>query len=140
MTEAMTETRTTTRSRPIGVIVLAALAGIALLLSIGHLLQALGILPYFIGRIEIRNFNIWYVLLWGLMVWVWAWAIQAIWNIDPAAWVFLMVVSGFNLLFDFFAMIGASTTYTDLTASFIVNGLIFAYTLLPGTKRAFAVE
>ena len=80
------------------------------------------------------------MLLWGLMVWVWAWAIQAIWNIDPAAWVFLMVVSGFNLLFDFFAMIGASTTYTDLSASFIVNGLIFAYTLLPGTKRAFAVE
>ena len=140
MSEATAQPDEEAESRPLSVIVLAALAGIALLLSIGHLLQALGILPYFIGRIEIRNFNIWYVLLWGLMVWVWAWAIQAIWNIDPAAWVFLMVVSGFNLLFDFFAMIGASTTYTDLSASFIVNGLIFAYTLLPGTKRAFAVE
>jgi hypothetical protein len=138
--EASTETAATARSRPIGVVILATLAGIALVLSVVHLLQALGIVPYVIGRIEIRAFNIWYVLLWALMVWVWWWALQALWRVDPGAWIFLLVVSGFNLMFDFFAMIGAQTTYTDLTASFIVNGLILAYTLLPGTKRAFGVD
>ena len=36
--------------RPLGATILAVLAGVALLLAIVHLLQALGILPYFIGR------------------------------------------------------------------------------------------
>ena len=49
--------------RPLGVTILAALASVALILSIVHLLQALGILPYFIGQISIRNFNLWYVLM-----------------------------------------------------------------------------
>jgi len=57
-------------NRPLGVTILAALASVALVLSIVHLLQAIGILPYFIGPISIRDFNLWYVLLWGLMIWV----------------------------------------------------------------------
>jgi hypothetical protein len=127
-------------SRPLGVTLLAALASVALILAIIHFLQALKILPYFVGPIAIRDFNLWYVLLWGLMIWVWLWVVRALLAMDPSAWLFVLIVSGFNLIFDFFTMIAATETYTDLTVSFILNFVIFGYSMMPSTKRAFGVE
>ena len=127
-------------NRPLGVTILAALASVALVLSIVHLLQAIGILPYFIGPISIRDFNLWYVLLWGLMIWVWLWVVRALLVMDPSAWLFLLIVSGFNLMFDFFTMISSPTTTTDLTISFLLNLVIFGYTMVPSTKRSFGIE
>jgi hypothetical protein len=126
--------------RPLGATILAVLAGVALLLAIVHLLQALGIVPYFIGPVAFHDFSLWYVLLWGLMIWVWLWVVEALWTVRPEAWLFLLIVSGFNLLFDFITMAFSSTTTTDLTASFILSGIIFGYALLPSTKRGFNVE
>jgi hypothetical protein len=127
-------------NRPLGVTILAALASVALVLSIVHLLQAIGILPYFIGPISIRDFNLWYVLLWGLMIWVWLWVVRALLVMDPSAWLFLLIVSGFNLMFDFFTMISSPTTNTDLTISFLLNLVIFGYAMVPSTKRSFGIE
>jgi len=127
-------------ARPIGLTVLAALAGVALVLAVVHLLQAIGLIPYFIGAVAIRDFSLWYALMWGLMVWVWAWAIQAILAADATAWVFLMIVSGFSLMFDFITIIASPTTTTDLTLSFLLSLAIFGYMLLPSTKRTFAVQ
>ena len=127
-------------NRPLGVTILAALASVALVLSIVHLLQAIGIIPYFIGQISIRDFNLWYVLLWGLMVWVWLWVVRALLVMDPSAWLFLLIVSGFNLMFDFFTMISTPTTNTDLTISFLLNLVIFGYAMVPSTKRSFGIE
>jgi hypothetical protein len=127
-------------NRPLGVTILAALASVALVLSIVHFLQAIGILPYFIGPISIRDFNLWYVLLWGLMIWVWLWVVRALLVMDPSAWLFLLIVSGFNLMFDFFTMISTPTTNTDLTISFLLNLVIFGYTMVPSTKRSFGIE
>jgi hypothetical protein len=127
-------------NRPLGVTILAALASVALVLSIVHLLQAIGIIPYFIGQISIRDFNLWYVLLWGLMVWVWLWVVRALLVMDPSAWLFVLIVSGFNLIFDFFTMISTPTTTTDLTISFLLNLVIFGYAMVPSTKRSFGIE
>ena len=127
-------------NRPLGVTILAALASVALVLSIVHLLQAIGILPYVIGQISIRDFNLWYVLLWGLMVWVWLWVVRALLVMDPSAWLFVLIVSGFNLTFDFFTMISTPTTTTDLTISFLLNLVIFGYAMVPSTKRSFGIE
>ena len=140
MADLMTERESTTR--PIGVVVLTTLSAIALALAVLHLLQALGIMPYFIGSVGIHDFNLWYVLMWGLMVWVWTWVIQALWAVDPTAWLFLLVISGFNLMFDFFTVLssGPGTAFTDLAFSFIVNLVIFGYLLLPGTKRSFGLS
>jgi hypothetical protein len=126
--------------RPIGVTILAVLAGVALLLAIIHFLQAVGIVPYFIGPIALRDFSLWYVLIWGLMIWVWLWVIQALWTMNPEAWLFLLIVSGFNLLFDFITVITTPTATTDLSASFVLNLVIFGYLMLPGTKRSFSLE
>jgi hypothetical protein len=116
--------------------ILAFGAGILAVLSVYHLLQAIGIIPYSIGRLEIRAFSFFYAVMWGLMVWVWAWLVQMLWKVEPQAWIFLVVVSMFNLIFDFVLVLGDST-WSDVTASFVLNGLILLYCLLPSTRRAF---
>jgi hypothetical protein len=132
--------QTQTRQRPFPVTILAILAAIAAVLAALHLLQALGILPYMIGPISIRDFNLWYVIMWGLMLWVWIWLVRMLWRVDPSAWIFLLIISIFNLILDFFAILGSTTTFSDVALSFIVNALILIYILLPGTKEAFGVD
>jgi hypothetical protein len=133
------QTQSEPRRRPFPVTILAILSAIAAVLAVIHLLQALGILPYVIGSVSIRDFNLWYVIMWGLMVWVWVWLVRMLWRVDPSAWMFLLIISIFNLFFDFVAMLGAQTTFSDVSVSFLINGLILIYTLLPGTKAAFGI-
>jgi hypothetical protein len=131
--------QTQPKHRPIGVTILAILAGIQAVLAVLHLLQALGILPYVLGPVSVRDFNLWYVIMWGLMVWVWIWVFRMLWRVEPAGWMFLVIIAIFNLLFDFFAVIGPTTTFSDVALSFLVNGVILIYALLPGVKEAFGV-
>jgi len=128
----------TTRRRPIGVTILAVLAGSNAVLAVLHLLQAIGILPYVVGPVSIRDFNLWYTLMWGLTVWVWAYVTRLLWRVDPWAWMFLVVIAAFNLVFDFVALLG-TTTVSDLSLSFLLNVVILIYVLLPGTREAFEI-
>ena len=126
----------TARRRPIGVTILAVLAGSVAVLAGLHFLQAVGVLPYVVGPVSVRDFNLWYTLMWGLTVWAWAWVVRMLWRVDPWAWLVLMVFAAFNLLFDFVALLG-TTTVSDLSLSFLLNVVILIYALLPGTRDAF---
>jgi hypothetical protein len=128
------------RSRPLSVTILAILAGVALVLSVVHFIQALGILPYFIGPVAIKDFNIWHVLIWGLMIWVWWWAFRALWVMDVSAWVFVTIVAAFSLIYDFTEVAFTNTTFADVGVSFIVSLVILAFAFLPSTKEAFEIE
>ena len=72
------------------VTILAIGAGILAVLAGLHLLQSLGIIPFIIGRFEIRVVSLFYVIMWGLLVWVWIWLIRALWRVDPQAWIFMV--------------------------------------------------
>jgi hypothetical protein len=124
------------RHRPFMVTILAILAGLLAVLSAVHLLQALGIIPYVIGRVEIRSFSLLYAIMWGALLWVWVWLIKMLWNVDPQAWVFLVFISLLNMFFDFMMLLG-STTWSDVAASFLINGLVLLFCMLPSTWRAF---
>jgi hypothetical protein len=124
------------RHRPIVVTILAIGAGILAVLAAVHLLQSLGILPFVVGRFEFRAFSLLYAVMWGLLLWVWIWLIQMLWRVEPQAWIFLVVVSMFNLMFDFFMVLGDST-WSDVSVSFLINGLILLYCMLPSTRRVF---
>jgi hypothetical protein len=130
---------TAPRTRPIGVTVLTVLAGLAAVLSGIHLLQALGIFPYIIGPISIRDFSLWYALMWGLLVWVYVWLIQMLWRVDPAAWLFLLIITIWNLSVNFITILG-SPTFSDVSLSFLVNGAILIYIMLPGVREAFEAD
>ena|SRR5579884_2425869 len=124
------------KERPVGVTILAVLAGIAAVLAAIHTLQFLGIIPFFIGRVAFRTFNFWYALMWGLLVWVYAWLVQMLWRVDRQAWIFLVFITIFELTLNFITMLG-SATWQDVSVSFLLNAAILIYCMLPGVRRAF---
>ena len=100
--------------RPFGVTILAILAGVLAVIAGIHTLQSLGILPWAIGPFSVRAFSFFNALMWGLLVWVYIWLIQMLWNMQPEAWLFLAVITVFNLILDFTLMLG-STTWSDVS-------------------------
>lgn len=124
------------KSRPFGVTVLAILAAIAAILAGIHALQAIGIFPFLIGPFSVHAFSFWSFLMWALMVWVWVWLVKMLWEVDQSAWLFLAVITVFNLVLDFTVMLG-SAEWSDVSLSVIVNSLILIYVMLPSVRRAF---
>ncbi len=126
------------KARPIGVTILAILAGVAAVLAAIHALQFLGIFPFVIGPYgyHVRYFNFWYALMYGLLVWVYVWLTMMLWRVDPGAWMFLVIVTMFYLILDAITLIGA-TTWQDVSVSIIVNALVLIYCMLPGVRSAF---
>ena len=129
-----------TKQRPILVTILAILAGIVGIMAVIHALQGLGILPYFLGPFKVRNFDLWYAFMWGLMAWVYFWLAQMLWRVDRSAWMFMAMITVFNLILDFTTILTSGTTFSDVSVSFILNALILIFVMLPGTKRAFGVD
>jgi len=127
------------KERPLGVTILAILAGVAAVLAAINALQFLGILPFFVGPVAFRTFSFWFALMWGLMVWVYIWLVQMLWRVEPAAWLFLVIVTLFELTLDFIAMLGAAT-WQDVSVSFLLNGIILLYVMLPGVRNAFSTS
>jgi hypothetical protein len=127
------------KERPFGVTVLAILAGIAAVLAAFHTLQFLGIFKVDVGFFSVRVVNFWYALMWGLLVWVYIWLVQMLWNVRPEAWLFLVVITTFNLVMDALYLIG-DASFNMVSLSVIVNALILIYCMLPGVKKAFGTS
>jgi len=129
------------KERPVGVTILAILAGIAAVLAAVHTLQFLGILPFLVGPTgyKVRYFSFWYALMYGLLVWVYIWLTMMLWRVQPEAWMFLVIVTMFYLLLDAFMLLGA-TKWEDVSFSIIVNAIILLYCMLPGVRSAFGKD
>ena len=126
------------RERPFGVTILAILAGVAAILSAIHALQFLGLFPIVIGQnVAVRTYiSFWYALMYGLLFWVYIWLVRMLWRVDPAAWMFLVFITVFELILDFISLLGKST-WQDVSVSFILCLVILLYLMLPGVRRAF---
>ena len=126
------------RERPIGVTILAILAGVAAVLAAIHALQFLGIIPFLVGPAgyKVHYFSFWNALMWAIMLWIYVWLVQMLWRVEPQAWMFLVFVTVFELIIDFFSLLGAST-WDDVAVSFIVCLVILLYCMLPGVRSAF---
>ena len=92
-----------------------------------------------IGPISIRDFNLWYAIMWGLLVWVYIWLVQMLWRVDRVAWMFLVIITIWNLSMAFIAMLGVAD-WSDLSLSILVNALILIYCMLPGVREAFGTD
>jgi hypothetical protein len=125
--------------RPIGVTILAILAGVLAVIAGVRTLQFLGLLPFFFGPVPFRSFSLFVALMWGLMVWVYVWLVKMLWDVRPEGWMFLAVISVFNLILEFVTLVGGAV-WQDVSLSFLVNGLILIYVMLPGTKKAFGMK
>jgi len=127
------------KERPIGVTILAVLAGAAALVAVYHTLQFLGIISFALGPFEFRNMNLFAALMYGLLVWVYIWLVQMLWKVDPSAWIFLVVITIFNLILDFLGMIGTESGI-EYGWSIFLNGIILIYCMLPGVRSAFGTK
>ena len=126
------------RQRPIGVTILAILAGIAAVLAAIHALQFLGIIPFFVGPsgYKVHYFSFFSALMYGILVWIYVWLVQMLWKVEPQAWLFLVFVAVFELFLGFISMLGA-TTWEDVSGSIIISAIILLYCMLPGVRSAF---
>lgn len=126
--------------RPIGVTILAVLSGFLAVLAILATLNWLGFVPWFGPGPAIRTFNLWYALLYGLLAWVYIWLTQMLLRMDKSAWLFLAVITVFNLTIDFVTIVTSNMPVTDrTTVSIVVNSLILIYIMLPGVRKSFEV-
>lgn len=123
--------------RPIGITILAAFAVLLAFLNAMVMLRFFGFLPS-LGPIEGRIFNLWYALLYGLLAYIWVWLAQMLLQVDREAWIFLAVISVFNLCIDFVVLVTGGSWY-DVNLSVLLNVLLLVYIMLPGVRRAFRV-
>ncbi len=124
------------RSRPLGVSILAILAGIAGVVAAYHTLQYLHILPFSLGSVAFYGVDLWAAFLWGVTTVIYAWVVSMLWTVNPAGWLYVIIISGWNLILAILDIFGASTVSAMLPA-LLINGAVLIYCLLPSTKRAF---
>jgi hypothetical protein len=124
------------RRRPFGITILAIVAAIAGVLAAWHTLQYLHIMPFSLGPVSFWGFDLWGAILWGISTVLWAWVVAMLWTVNPSGWLFLVLISSWNLLMVVLSVLGQSSI-SAYTPTFIVNGLVLIYCLLPSTRRAF---
>jgi hypothetical protein len=129
----MEERMSDSKKRPFVVTVLAVLAGVMAAISFYFALKSLGLFSPF-------GANLWNAFMWGLLAYIYIWLVQMLWSVDPQAWLFLAAITTINLIFDVFSMASTPAAFTDVSASFILNGLILIYVMLPGTRKAFGTQ
>src|SRR5207247_10702196 len=87
-----------TRSRPFGITLLAIAAGIAGVIAAYHTLQYLHILPFTLGDMHFWGFDLWGAFLWGVATVLYAWITAMLWRVEPAGWLYLVLISAWNLI------------------------------------------
>ena len=126
------------RDRPFVITLLAIFALLGAAQALFVTLQYLHILPVSIGELHFWTFDFWGALMWGILFLIYLWVFRMLWNVDPQGWLFLVIISGLNLILAFLYLLGGSS-WEALSAAILINGLILVYCLLPGTKKAFEI-
>ncbi len=124
--------------RPIGVILLAAGAGLAALYNLYKMLVYMGIVEFPIGSQSVSfNEAQWGAALWTLLIAaIWAWVALGFWNLRAYAVQFGIFISLFTLIWGFFALLFGSTVEAE-TIPWLLAGFIFLYLSYPGVQQAF---
>jgi hypothetical protein len=125
------------RHRPLGVTILAVLAGIAFVVNAFIALIFLGALPFTLfGGLGFFGQALVGAILWGALAVIWGGVASSLWNLNPQAWTFVVVLTVLNLILDLVSVLGAST-WQAVLPSVVLNAVILIYSLSPGVKEAF---
>jgi len=127
--------------RPIGVILLAAGAGLLALYQLYQMLIYLGIVNFPIDNAFLGNMSFdepqWGAALWTLLIaGIWAWVALGFWNLRAYAVSFGIFISLFTLIWGFFALLFGNTVEAG-TIPWLLAGAIFLYLSYPGVQQAF---
>jgi len=124
--------------RPIGVMILAILSGVAGLLELWRAAVFMGWVNWtFVGKEVSFPSPQWGQVIWALLLAaIWFWVASGLWNLRAYAWSFGIYISIFTLIFGFFAVLGASTLEAESAPIFIAL-IIFMYLNYPGVRNKF---
>ncbi len=127
--------------RPIGVILLAAGAGLAGLYQLYLAIVYMGWVNFPIDneRLGDMSFNDpqWGAVLWSLLIAaIWLWVAVGFWNLRAYAIQFGIFISLFTLIWGFFALLFGGTMEAS-TVPWLLAGAIFLYLSYPGVQQAF---
>jgi len=126
------------KTRPIGVTILSFLAILGAINALIYTLQMLHFLPVFIGPVAFFTFSLVGAFFWGLLFFIWLWVFRMLWEVQQQGWMFVTLISTFNLVFGIINVLGASS-WQAMAPTIIVSGLVLIYCMLPGTKAAFGI-
>jgi hypothetical protein len=124
--------------RPLGVTILAILAGLAGLMEIWRTAVFLGIAKFtFVGKEVSFPDPQWGPAIWAIILAaIWFWVAAGFWNVRASAWSFGTFIAIFTLIFGFFAVLGSSTLEAEFVPMLIAF-LVFFYLNSPGVKEQF---
>ncbi|MFN2126055.1 MAG: hypothetical protein ACK2UP_21370 [Candidatus Promineifilaceae bacterium] len=75
----------------------------------------------------------------GLLGIIWLLVASWLWTLNPSGWLFMIIISVFNLILQVLALLGG-TTFSQVLPAVLVNGLVLLLALLPGTRDAFTAR
>lgn len=124
--------------RPIGVIILAAAAGVAGVYQIYRMLVFMGILNFeVIGKSVKFEEAQWGPAFWALILAaIWLWVATGFWNVRASAWQFGVFISLFTLIWGFFALLFGSSVEAETIPWFLAL-VVYIYLNWPGVREAF---
>ena len=126
------------KERPIGVTILAFLAILGAINAFIYTLQMLHLLPTVIGQVAFYQFSLIGALCWGFLCFIWLGVFGLLWQMHSQGWLFMVIISGLNLLFGILCVLGSSS-WEAMAPIIIISGIILIYCILPGTKAAFGI-
>jgi hypothetical protein len=125
--------------RPIGVTILAALAGLAGLANLWRVGVYMGWFKFDIFGtvgVQLQDAN-WGAALWALLIAaIWFWVAAQFWNMRAAGWQFGVFISLFTLIWGFFALLFGSTVQYE-TIPMLLALIVYVYLNWPGVRDAF---
>lgn len=125
--------------RPIGVTILALLAGLAGLFEIWRTLVFLGIVKFnFIGNEVSFQEAQWGQAIWALILAaIWFWVAAGFWNVRAYAWSFGSFIAIFTVIFSFFAILSSNGTYESEFVAMLIGIVVYGYLNYPGVRDQF---
>ena len=127
--------------RPIGVMLLAAGAGLAGLYQLYMMIVYLGIVSFPLDSERFGDMSFqdpqWGAALWALLIAaIWIWVAMGFWNLRAYAVQFGLFISLFTLIWGFFALLFGNSVEAS-TIPWILAGFIYLYLSYPGVQQAF---
>ena len=124
--------------RPIGVSILALLAGLAAIFEVWRALVFVGAVSFtFVGKAVSFSDPQWGPAFWAVVLAaIWLWVAMGFWNIRGYAWSFGIFMSLFTVIFGFFALLDGSTMEAETVGWLLALGIFF-YLNYPGVRDVF---
>ncbi len=128
------------KHRPIGITILAILSGLAAIIALVVAIQYF-FLPFKTPNIQWSFFGAPWLsgILWLVTAFIYFWLMRMLWQVNPQGWLFLVLISIFELILAFVSVLG-KTSLSAMIPTILVSGIILLYCLYPGTKAAFGTD